>query len=152
MDNFCSYFTPERRVFLENVSYETLGVPNTDVKARRLGCRDTVIAQLILPAGVKIVFNRRLSFEPEAHFTLSVSFGVFMLFDRESGADDVDWKCVNIVEEFTKSCPAALADLSARTALLVAQITSASGGTPLIAAAPTPMPPTHANQSPDSDS
>lgn len=140
MDNFCSYFTPERRVFLENVSYETLGAQGADAHTRRLGCRDTVIAQLILPAGVKIIFNRRLSFEPEAHFTLSVSFGVFMMFDRKSGSDEIDWNKINIVEEFTKNCPAVLADLSARTALLAAEITAAAGGTPIIASPPSPAP------------
>ena len=140
MDNFNEYFLPNRKVFLENISYETVKVEGEKPSKRRLGCKDTVIAQLIMPAGVKIIFNRRLNFEPEALFTLSVSFGVFMKFDP-ARYGEVNWKDVNIVGEFTKSCPAILADLTARTTLLVAQITSSAGGTPLIAALPANTPP-----------
>lgn len=75
MDNFDEYFLRERKIFLENISYETVQSSKSEA-SRRLGCRDTVVAQLIMPAGVKFIFNRRLSFEPEALFTLSVSFGV----------------------------------------------------------------------------
>ena len=134
MENFAEYFKPERRIFLENISYETVraGKPS-DV--RRLGCRDTVVSQLIMPTGVKIVFNRRLHFEPEAMFVLSVSFGVFLAFNPER-VGEVEWKDVNIVKEFTRSFPGVLQELTARTALLVGEITAAAGGTPLIAMAP----------------
>lgn len=135
MENFNEYFLHNRKVFLENISYETVKVEGPQPSKRRLGCKDTVVAQLILPAGVKIIFNRRLNFEPEALFTLSVSFGVFMKFDP-SRYGEVNWQEVNIVGEFTKSCPEVLADLTARTTLLVAQITSSAGATPLIASLP----------------
>ena len=134
MDNFNDYFLKERRIFLENISYETVKTEKSS-DMRRLGCRDTVIAQLIMPRGVKIVFNRRLNFEPEAMFTLSVSFGVFMRFDP-ARAGEVNWQEVNIVKQFTKDCPAILSELNARTTLLVAQITSASGNTPIVTANP----------------
>ena len=137
MDNFNEYFLRERKVFLENISYETVKTENK-APTRKLGCRDTVVAQLLLPTGVKFIFNRRLSFDPEALFTLSVSFGVFFRFDPAK-YDEIDWKSVNLVGEFTRHCPAILADMTARTTLLVAQITSAAGATPIIA---TP-PPTH---------
>ena len=137
MDNFNEYFLRERKVFLENISYETVKT-ETQSHTRKLGCRDTVVAQLLLPTGVKFIFNRRLSFDPEALFTLSVSFGVFLRFDPNRYGE-IDWKSVNLVAEFTRHCPAILADMTARTTLLVAQITSAAGATPIIA---TP-PPTH---------
>lgn len=134
MDNFDEYFLRERKIFLENISYETVQSSKSEA-SRRLGCRDTVVAQLIMPAGVKFIFNRRLSFEPEALFTLSVSFGVFLRFD-DARRDEVDWKEVNLVKEFTKSCPALLSELSARTTLLAAQITSSAGGVPIVASPP----------------
>lgn len=137
MENFNEYFLRERKVFLENISYETVKT-SAAPPTRRLGCRDTVVAQLLLPTGVKFIFNRRLNFEPEALFTLSVSFGVFLRFDP-SRRDEVDWKQVNLVNEFTHHCPAVLSDMTARTTLLVAEITSSAGATPIIA---TP-PPTH---------
>ncbi|MCI9449312.1 MAG: hypothetical protein HFE30_03550 [Clostridiales bacterium] len=135
MDNFKSYFLKERRVFLENINYETVKGENRNEGERRLGCRDTVVSQLISPIGVKIIFNRRLNFEPEAIFTLSVSFGVFMLFDP-ARRDEVDWNEVNIVKEFTKDCPEILTELTSRATLLTAQITSAAGNTPIITAVP----------------
>lgn len=135
MDNFKSYFLKERRVFLENINYETVKGENRNEGERRLGCRDTVVSQLISPVGVKIIFNRRLNFEPEAIFTLSVSFGVFMLFDP-ARRDEIDWNEVNIVKEFTKDCPEILTELTSRATLLTAQITSAAGNTPIITAVP----------------
>lgn len=135
MDNFKSYFLKERRVFLENINYETVKGENRNEGERRLGCRDTVVSQLISPIGVKIIFNRRLNFEPEAIFTLSVSFGVFMLFDP-ARRDEIDWNEVNIVKEFTKDCPEILTELTSRATLLTAQITSAAGNTPIITAVP----------------
>lgn len=138
MENFNEYFLRERKVFLENISYETVKTESSASPTRRLGCRDTVVAQLLLPTGVKFIFNRRLNFDPEALFTLSVSFGVFFKFDPAK-RDEVDWKKVNLVGEFTRHCPALLSDMTARTTLLVAQITSSAGATPIVA---TP-PPTH---------
>ena len=135
MDNFKSYFLKEKRVFLENINYETVKGENRNEGERRLGCRDTVVSQLISPIGVKIIFNRRLNFEPEAIFTLSVSFGVFMLFDP-ARRDEIDWNEVNIVKEFTKDCPEILTELTSRATLLTAQITSAAGNTPIITAVP----------------
>lgn len=139
MDNFNNYFLRGHKVFLENISYETVKTEGSGT-TRNLGCRDTVVAQLIEPRGVKIIFNRRLSFEPEALFTLSVSFGVFMRFDM-ARFGEVNWREVNIVKQFTKDCPAILSELNARTTLLVAQITSASGTTPIVTSGPreTPM-------------
>ena len=135
MENFKSYFLKEKRVFLENINYEIVKGENRNSGERRLGCRDTVISQLISPVGVKIIFNRRLNFEPESMFTLSVSFGVFMIFDPQR-REEIDWNEVNIVKEFTKDCPEILAELSSRATLLTAQITSAAGNTPIITAVP----------------
>lgn len=148
MNNFSEYFLPERRIFLENVSYETVEGERT-AEARRLGCRDTVVSQLILPVGIKFVFNRRLAFEPEALFTLSVSFGVLLRFD-EARRDEVNWREVNLVKEFTRAFPALLSELSARSSLLAAQITSAAGGVPIVASPP-PRPLPHEDKGSEGD-
>ena len=133
MENFNQYFLKEKNLFLENINYETV---KSDKKAMmRLGCRDTVVAQLIGDRGVKVIFNRRLAFEPEALFTLSVSFGVFLRFDP-SRMGEVNWQEVNIVNEFTKANPAIMSELNARTTLLVSQITSSAGGVPIVTGNP----------------
>lgn len=134
MENLNRYFLKDRKIFLENINYETVKAESADAQ-RRLGCRDTVVAQLIGDRGVKIIFNRRLNFEPEALFTLSVSFGVFLRFDP-TRYGEVNWKEVNIVKQFTSDCPALMGELNARTTMLVAQITSASGGIPIVTGNP----------------
>ncbi|MBR5447240.1 MAG: hypothetical protein IKV40_02335 [Clostridia bacterium] len=133
MENFNEYFIKEKNLFLENINYETVKAEKKSMM--RLGCRDTVIAQLIGDVGVKVIFNRRLAFEPEALFTLSVSFGVFLRFDP-ARRGEVNWHEVNIVNEFTKANPAVLSELSSRTTLLVSQITSSAGGVPIITGNP----------------
>ena len=134
MDNFNEYFLKDRKIHLENINYETVKSEPSEAM-RRLGCRDTIVAQLIGERGVKIIFNRRLNFEPEALFTLSVSFGVFLRFDP-TRYGEVNWKEVNIVKQFTSDCPALVSELNARTTMLVAQITSASGGVPIVTGNP----------------
>ena len=131
MENFSSYFLPERRIFLENISYEALGAKAVREKGKRLDCKDSVVAQLRYPFGVKIVFNRRLTFQPEELFELSVSFGAELKFDPEK-RDLVDWKSVNIAGEFQTGFPTLFASLNARCTLLVAEITSAAGASPVI--------------------
>ena len=69
MENFERYFLHEKKILLENISYETVPVEGrpTDMK---LGVKDTIVAQL-LKNGVKINFNRALNFDPEGIFSLS---------------------------------------------------------------------------------
>ena len=138
MENFSSYFLPEHRVFLENISYESLRGNGVMQKGKNLDCKETIVAQLmsspsekVNPVGVRIIFNRRLAFQPEELFELSVSFGVDLKFDPEK-RDLVDWKSVNIAREFQTGFPILLASLNARCTLLVAQITSAAGASPII--------------------
>ena len=131
MENFDSYFLPERRIFLENISYEALGAKAAKEKGKRLDCKDSVVAQLRYPFGVKIVFNRRLTFQPEELFELSVSFAAELKFDPEK-RDLVDWKSVNVAHEFQTGFPILFASLNARCTLLIAEITSAAGASPVI--------------------
>ncbi len=131
MDNFSSYFLPERRIFLENISYEALRDNGIKEKGKRLDCKDSVVAQLRYPFGVRIIFNRRLAFQPEELFELSVSFRADLKFDPEK-RDQIDWKSVNIAHEFQVGFPLLYASLNARCTLLIAEITSAAGASPVI--------------------
>ena len=126
--DFNKYFMPERHILLENVSYET-GRPTPG--QLKLGAKDTIIAQLALPAGVKVTFNRTLKFEPDGPFTLSVTFAVMLIFNPNT-RDEVDWKTIDIAEQFKKSCPSLVSQMMAKSALLVGEITAANGGAPII--------------------
>ena len=129
MENFERYFLHEKKILLENISYETVPVEGrpTDMK---LGVKDTIVAQL-LKNGVKINFNRALNFDPEGIFSLSVTYSMMMFFDPTT-KDEVDWKSTDIATEFRKCCPHLLTSLMSRTSLMVSQITSAGGQNPIV--------------------
>lgn len=129
MVNFDRYFLHDRRVFLDNISYETVK-PDSMQRELKLNCKDTILAQLT-NQGVKINFNRALNFEPEGIYSLSVTFAVMLIFDP-STKDEVDWKKLDIAGEFKKSCPQLMSVLMSRASLLISQITSAAGQPPLI--------------------
>ena len=120
---FNRYFLAERHIMLENVSYETQRVQPGQL---RLNARDTIVAQLIGNAGVKITYNRTLSFDPEGPFTLSVSFSVMLVFNPGTRGE-VDWKTIDMAEEFKKNCPQLVQAMMTKTTLLVAEITNANG-------------------------
>lgn len=127
--DFNRYFLAERRIMLENVSYET-----NRVQAQgqlKLGVKDTILAQIIGQAGVKVTFNRTLRFDPEGPFTLSVSFAVMLVFNPGT-KNEIDWHTIDVAEEFKKNCPQLVQAMMAKSALLVAEITAANGGAPII--------------------
>ena len=125
--NFNRYFLAERRIILENVSYET---QRSQTGNLRLNARDTIVAQLLGNAGVKVTYNRTLSFEPEGPFTLSVSFSVMLIFNPGTRGE-IDWKTIDIAEEFKKNCPQLVQAMMTKSTLLVGEITNANG-TPIL--------------------
>ena len=129
MENFERYFLHERKIVLDNISYETIKVEGKPT-AMSLGCKDTIVAQL-MESGVKINFNRAMNFTPEGIFSLSVTYSMMLFFDPTT-KNEVDWKSLDIAGEFKKSCPQLLSAMMSRTSLMIAQITAASGQNPLI--------------------
>lgn len=125
--DFNRYFLAERRIVLDNVSYETQRPAPGQLK---LNVKDTIVAQIMGP-GVKVTYNRSLRFEPEGPFTLSVTFGVLLVFNPGT-KNEVDWRTVDVAAEFRKNCPQLVEIMSSKAALLVAEITNANGGNPLI--------------------
>lgn len=148
MENFASYFTKDSKIMLENVSYESVPALKEQTKGKKLDCKDSIVASIKYPLGVRIVFNRRMTFDPEELFVLSVSFSALLKFDPEK-RDLVDWRSVDLVKEFTRAFPTLLATLNARTTLLVAQITSAAGASPLIPIAARPRGTTGSYKNPE---
>ena len=130
---FNRYFLAERRIMLENVSYET-GRLSPGQTQYKLNARDTIVAQVLGQAGVKVTYNRTLSFEPEGPFTLSVSFSVMLVFNPGTRGE-IDWKTVDLAEEFKKNCPQLIQTMMVKATLLIGEITAANGA-PIL-----PMPP-----------
>lgn len=127
--DFNRYFLAERRIVLENVSYETQKPASQG--QLKLGMKDTIVAHIIGQSGVKITYNRSLRFEPEGPFTCSVSFAVMLVFNPGTRGE-IDWSKIDVADEFKKNCPHLVQAMMAKAALLVAEITSANGGTPII--------------------
>ena len=128
--DFNRYFLAERRIALENISYETTKPAQSDSGYKLTG-RDTVVAQILGNTGVKVTYNRTLKFEPDGPFTLSVSYAVMLIFNPGT-RDEVDWKTVDVAAQFRKHCAPICANISSRISLLIAEITSASGNPPMI--------------------
>lgn len=133
MIDFSRYFLPGAQTFLENVNYE---LQKPAVGRVKMNCKDTIVARVIDPVGIKVTFNRAIFFEPEGIFYLSVSFSSILRFRRDT-KDEIDWKSVDLAGEFRKNGGSRLHSLSSRAALLIAEITSASGQTPIITASDT---------------
>lgn len=128
--DFNRYFLAERRIALENISYETTKPAQSDSGYKLTG-RDTVVAQVLGNTGVKVTYNRTLKFEPDGPFTLSVSYAVMLIFNPGT-RDEIDWKTVDVAAQFRKHCAPICANISSRISLLIAEITSASGQPPMI--------------------
>ncbi|MBQ7931751.1 MAG: hypothetical protein IJ334_12130, partial [Clostridia bacterium] len=123
--DFNRYFLAERRVVLENVSYE-IQRPANATGQFKLGVKDTIVAQVMGQAGVKATYNRTLRFDPEGPFVLSVSLGVMLVFNPGT-RDEIDWKTIDVAEEFKKNCPQLIQQMTAKATLLVAEITNMNG-------------------------
>ena len=126
--DFNRYFLAERRVILDNVSYETERPTPGQIN---LNVKDTIVAQVMGQAGVKVTYNRTLSFEPQGPFRLSVTFGVMLVFNPGTRGE-VDWHRVDVANEFKKNCPGLVDLMASKAALIVAELTNASGGNPII--------------------
>ncbi len=137
MTDFSRYFLPGHGVILEYVNFETSPLPP---KRRKMNCKDTIVARLSDPVGVKVTFNRALSFEPEGVFYLSVTFSSFLRFDPRT-KDEVDWHSLDIAGELRSGGGPILLELASRASLLISEITSAAGQPPIITSANTGKPP-----------
>lgn len=133
MIDFSRYFLPEHNIYLENINFERTAPHAGNIK---MNCKDTIVAHLAEPVGIKVTFNRAVSFEPEGLFYLSVSFSAIMRFNEET-KDEITWKGLDLASEFRQNGGTMLQNLSSRASLLIAEITSASGQPPLITPAGT---------------
>ena len=128
--DFKKYFLSEHQIFLDNINYETLKLERAQGEVK-LGCKDTIVAQLIDSVGVKFTFNRTMSFDEGGMFFLSVTYGAMLRFNPATYGE-VMWKNMDLAGEFKMGCPHILTNLMSRTSLMIAQITSASGQNPII--------------------
>lgn len=125
---FYEYFLPVNKTKLENISYEA--VANLQTGQIKMNCKDTIVAQL-KENGAKINFNRKIDFEPETAFNVSVTYSVFLPF-REGKKDEMEWNGVDIAGEFRRAGGPVLTKLMSKASLMIAEITDAADQNPLI--------------------
>ena len=131
IDNLVSYFLPEQEFYLDKISYNRIE-KKSDAREYSLNCIDNIEVK-VRDEMVRVTVERALKFEPEAVFELSVSFGAILRFVEEKKGE-YDWKDINLAEEFRENGQFVLGNLLNRISLLIAEITSSFGQTPLVLA------------------
>lgn len=128
--NLVEMFLPEQEIYLENIAYERIDI-EIDQEEHALKCEDNIAVNTNGNESISIKVTRTLNFEPEELFSLKVSFGALLKFDPEK-KDLYNWESINMAEEFRMNGDFITANLMGRISLLIAQITSSFGQSPLV--------------------
>lgn len=128
--NLYDYFLPEQIFYLNKMAYERIENVSSE-NEYSLNCSDNISVELNVADEVKVVVTRKLFFEPEQVFSLSVSFGADLKLNP-SKKDEYDWSNINLAEEFRNYGDFVTNNLMSRISLMIAQITSSFGQQPLI--------------------
>lgn len=133
IDNLSSYFRPEHQFYLHSINFKKIEdnqqLP-ADTKNIELSCSDNLTVNTDPNYDVVNLFvTRTLSFKPDILFHASVTFGAILKFnDRKH---EIDWKSVDLSNEFLYNGQFVTSNLMARITLLMGEITSSTGQTPL---------------------
>lgn len=129
IENLAQFFSDEKRIYLNEVQYHVIE-DGEDAEEYELICNDNLEVSLKENEGVQILLTRTLKIDPRDLFELSVSFGAELLFSENK--DQINWKAIKLAEEFRNNGDFITSILASRVSLLVSQITSSHGQTPLV--------------------
>lgn len=129
ISNLADYFIPEQEFYLDKVSYNRID-KTEEIKEYSLNCIENIETEVNGDI-VKLTVSRLLKFDPEEIFELSVSFGAILKLNEEK-KNDYDWTEINLAEEFRENGQFVLVNLVSRISLLIAEITSSFGQSPII--------------------
>lgn len=129
MNNLADYFIAEQEYYLDAISYERIDRAINAPKIE-LNCADRIDVKTA-DDKVVVTVTRKLSFSPEALFSLSIKYGAVLCFDPEK-KKDVDWGNVNLADEFISNGTFVTSNLLNRISLLIGEITGSFGQTPII--------------------
>ena len=129
IQNLADCFASEQEFYLDKITYNRIDKSN-EPKEYLLNCTDNIDVEVNKDI-VKLTVNRVLQFEPREIFELSISFGAILKFKKEK-KEAYDWQKINLEEEFRENGEFVLGNLMQRISLLVAEITSSYGQSPLI--------------------
>lgn len=133
IDNLSSYFLSEHQFYLHQINYEKVESDqikpiNTD--SIELSCSDNLSVH-VNPENdtVNLFVTRTLSFKPDILFHASVTYGAILRFNDKKS--EIDFEKVDLSKEFLNNGQFVTANLMARITLLLGEITSSTGQTPL---------------------
>ncbi|MBP3506235.1 MAG: hypothetical protein J6K43_07525 [Lachnospiraceae bacterium] len=129
ISNLVDYFAVEQEFYLDKVVYNRID-KSEQIKEYSLNCIDNIDVEVSEDI-VKLTVQRALKFNPEEIFELSVSFGAILKFNKEKKGD-YEWEQVDLAEEFRENGQFVLGNLMNRISLLIAEITSSFGQSPII--------------------
>lgn len=129
ISNLEDYFVDEQEYYLDKVFYNRID-RNEEIREYSLNCIDNIDVEINEDI-VRLTVKRVLKFKPEEIFELLVSFGVVLKFNAEKKGD-YDWEKIDLEEEFRENGQFVWGNLMHRISLLIAEITSSFGQTPII--------------------
>lgn len=125
-----SYFLPEYQFFLHQIEFEKKEDVHQNVQDIVLSCSDKLSASINHENNtVTLLVTRNLSFTPDILFHASITFGATLKFSDKK--PEIDWTNEDLSTEFLHNGQFVTANLMSRITLLMGEITSSSGQTPL---------------------
>ena len=129
MANVDEYFNGSCSLYLDKVEYKRISENDSEVV---LNVNDNIDIKLDDNCqGIEGIVTRRLSFEPQSLFEITVSFGVFLEFkDEYKGINNLDLD--ELKEEFLDGQSVITNIVMSRISLLISQLTSSYGERPVV--------------------
>lgn len=127
--NLAEYFESEHEYYLDSVAYKRYSTIDQKIDYL-LNCNDNFETK-VNDDTVELRITRTLKFEPEGVFELSVSYGAILRFNKEKKSE-YDWNAIKLAEEFRENGQFVTGNLLNRIVLLVAEITSSFGQSPIV--------------------
>ena len=128
--NLVEYFEPNQEVALESLEYRRKDVTNKETNFS-LSCNDNMDFSLSEDGTfLRIILSREINCDPDELFQLSISFSAVLKFNERM--NEIKWKNENLAKEFIENGDFVVNALMSRASMLIAQVTSASGQSPII--------------------
>ena len=129
MSNLNGFFLPGIEFNLVNVTYNSVDLNNEDSDFT-IHCSDSLETNLNQDEITLIVrFTRKVYLEPKALFELSISLDAFIKInpDLKEKINDIDFR-----KELLNNDETIIIAMASKSSLLISQITSATGQSPII--------------------
>ena len=127
--NFVEIFHENYSYFLNGINYKVINVGEICDKVAIL-INDNISFEKFGESNLKVVVERKISFNPNVVYELSVSFGAILTFKSETNIiENIDLK-----KEFVSDANGSIIiqGLLSRISLQIAQITSSFGQNPIV--------------------